>query len=480
MKKYTLLFLAICLVAINPLTAQKKGRITEVIILHTNDMHARIDNMAKLAYLADSLKKTRKYVFLVAAGDNFTGNPVVDMVEDKGYPLIDLMNRCGFNLSAIGNHEFDLGQEKLNARIKQALFPFISCNIDASQAILKQPEPFTILKAGRLKIPVLGIIQLGENGLPDSHPDKMKGVAFSNGLEKAKEYKWLKNKYGKLIALTHLGVDDDKKLARVMPELDLIIGGHSHTVLNEPVMIDSVMIIQAGSGLKYAGKATLLFRKGKIVERKAELIPLNSIPGEQPEVKMLIDKYNDNKELNRSIAEATESINGYDELGSLMTDAVTATLNTDFAFQNNGGIRIPSILKGNITLKDVYKLDPFGNQVVTYKMNLNEIKSLIVNSFNRNKEIDLQVSGMTYEVITDSKGSFKDLRMTDIQGQPLETGKIYTVAINSYMAAAYKFDHKDEGIASYDTTAQMLIEYLGKKQKVNYSGVKRVSMRSEQ
>jgi hypothetical protein len=87
---------------------------------------------------------------------------------------------------------------------------------------------------------------------------------------------------------------------------------------------------------------------------------------------------------------------------------------------------------------------------------------------------------MTYEVITDSKGSFKDLRMTDIQGQPLETGKIYTVAINSYMAAAYKFDHKDEGIASYDTTAQMLIEYLGKKQKVNYSGVKRVSMRSEQ
>ena len=116
---------------------------------------------------------------------------------------------------------------------------------------------------------------------------------------------------------------------------------------------------------------------------------------------MLIDKYNDNKELNRSIAEATESINGYDELGSLMTDAVTATLNTDFAFQNNGGIRIPSILKGNITLKDVYKLDPFGNQVVTYKMNLNEIKSLIVNSFNRNKEIDLQVSGMTYEVITD-------------------------------------------------------------------------------
>jgi 5'-nucleotidase len=86
-----------------------QGKQTEVIILHTNDMHSKIDNMAKLAYLADSLRNHHPYVFLVSAGDNFTGNPVVDLVPDKGYPMIDLMNRCRFDVSALGNHEFDSG-----------------------------------------------------------------------------------------------------------------------------------------------------------------------------------------------------------------------------------------------------------------------------------------------------------------------------------------------------------------------------------
>ena len=71
----------------------------EVVILHTNDMHSKIDNMAKLAYLADSLRQQHPYLFLVSAGDNFTGNPIVDMYPRKGYPMVDLMNQAGFNLS---------------------------------------------------------------------------------------------------------------------------------------------------------------------------------------------------------------------------------------------------------------------------------------------------------------------------------------------------------------------------------------------
>ena len=121
-----------------------QGKQTEIIILHTNDMHSKIDNMAKLAYLADSLRKLHPFVFLVSAGDNFTGNPVVDLVPDKGFPMIDLMNQCGFDVSTIGNHEFDLGMELFNKRMDQAKFPFISCNIDASGTLLKQPKPFVV------------------------------------------------------------------------------------------------------------------------------------------------------------------------------------------------------------------------------------------------------------------------------------------------------------------------------------------------
>ena len=120
----------------SPTWAQKSKKATEIIILHTNDMHSRIDNFGKLAYLADSLRRTHKYVFLVAAGDNFTGNPIVDMYPDKGFPMIELMNMLHYDVSAIGNHEFDMGQELQNKRREQAHFPFVSCNIDASGAVV--------------------------------------------------------------------------------------------------------------------------------------------------------------------------------------------------------------------------------------------------------------------------------------------------------------------------------------------------------
>jgi 5'-nucleotidase/UDP-sugar diphosphatase len=476
MKKTRILFsiAVLFLLAVSGnVNAQRKP--VEVILLHTNDMHSKIDNMGKLAYLADSLRKTHKYVFLMAAGDNFTGNPVVDMVEDKGYPMIDLMNRCGFNVSAMGNHEFDLGQEKLNARMKQSTFPFISCNIDAAGAVVKQVEPYILLKAGEIKIPVLSVIQLGQNGLPDSHPSKLEGLKFTDGMEKVREYAWLKEKYGMLIGLTHLGIEQDEPLAKEMPEFDLIIGGHSHTTLTEPMMVNNVMIVQTGSGLKNVGKIVLMVQHGKIINRKYELIPMASISKSDPVVQALINKYNDNQELNRVIAVAEAAITGENELGSMMTDAITHRLKVDFAFQNTGGIRVPSIPEGNISLKDVYRLDPFGNLVVLYTMNVAEIKSLILNSFNRSKQIDLEVSGMTYTAITDLNGLCVDVSMLDLSGAPLDPAKEYTVGVNSYISATYTFDHRDPGTTTYTTCSQTLIDYLLEVQKVNYKGVKRVS-----
>jgi 2',3'-cyclic-nucleotide 2'-phosphodiesterase (5'-nucleotidase family) len=457
------------------LQAQKVKGETEIIILHTNDMHAKIDNMGKLAYLVDSLRKLHPYVFLFAAGDNFTGNPVVDMVEDKGFPMIDLMNHCGFDLTAIGNHEFDLGQEKLNTRVKQADFPFISCNIDASEAVFQQPKPYFMLKAGKVRIPVLGIIQLGENGLPDSHPSKLQGLKFTDGITRAAEYKYLKTKYGMLIGLTHLGVETDEPLAKAMPEFDLIIGGHSHTTMQKPMMVGNVMIVQTGSGLKNVGKLTLKVKGKKIVDRQYELIPIQGIKQSKPEVQALIDKYNDNKELNVVIGMAEQPITGEDELGSMMTDAITSQMGLDFAFQNIGGIRISSIPKGEIRLKDVYKLDPFGNLIVTYQLNTVELKSLICNAYNREKQPDLEVSGMTFEVVTDNNGFCIDVVMKDMNGNPLEPGKEYKVGINSYISASYRFDHRDPGTTTYTTGAQALIEFIKTRKVINYAGVKRTS-----
>ncbi len=454
--------------------AQKHHKSTEIVILHTNDMHSKIDNFGKLAFLADSLRKTHKYVFLVAAGDNFTGNPIVDMYPDRGYPMIDLMNRLHFDVTALGNHEFDMGQELLNKRRQQASFPFISCNIDASGAVLLQPEPYVVLKAGKVKIPFLGIIQLGENGLPDSHPSRLESLKFTDGIVKAKDFLWLKNKYGMLIGLTHLGVEGDVPLANAYPQFDLIIGGHSHTTMKEPMMVNGVMIVQAGSGLKYVGMTTLQVAGKKIVDRKYELIALASINKSDPEIQSVIDKYNTNEEMSRVVGYAETAFENSEELGCLMTDAITKRMKVDFAFQNLGGIRIQNLPQGDIRLKDIFILDPFGNQVVTYTMTQDEIKSLICNAYNRDKQIDLIPSGMTYTVTVNSEGLCSGLEMKDMSGRILDATKKYTVGINSYISASYKFDHNDPGVTNYNTSAQTLLDYLGDVKKVNYAGARRV------
>ena len=475
LKTFFLLLFAITLFSVQyDAVGQKHRKSTEIIILHANDMHSKIDNFGKLAYLADSLRKMHKYVFLVSAGDNFTGNPIVDMYPDNGYPMIDLMNMLHFDVTAIGNHEFDMGQELQNKRRAQATFPYISCNIDASQALVKQPEPYVILKAGKIKIPFLGIIQLGENGLPDSHPSRLEGIKFTDGITKANDFMWLKEKYGILIGLTHLGVEVDEPLAKAYPQFDVIIGGHSHTTMTKPMMVNDVMIVQTGSGLKNIGITTLQVTKGKITDRKYELVPLAGIKGSKPEVQAVIDKYNSNEEMSRVVAYAETTFANEEELGCMMTDAITARMKIDFAFQNGGGIRIPTLPQGNIMLKDIFRLDPFGNQVVTIRMTYDEIKSLICNAYNREKSIDLVPSGMTYTVIVNSEGLCTDVEMKDMAGNPIDPAKTYTVGVNSYISASYKFNHTDPGTTNYNTTAQTLLDYLAEVKKVNYAGVKRV------
>jgi 2',3'-cyclic-nucleotide 2'-phosphodiesterase (5'-nucleotidase family) len=277
-----------------------------------------------------------------------------------------------------------------------------------------------------------------------------------------------------LIALSHLGVEDDEVLANTYPQFDVIIGGHSHTTMDKPMMVNNVMIVQTGSGLRNVGVTTLQVTKGKITDRKYELVPLANIKKNDPEVQAMIDKYNINEEMDKVVGFAETAFTSKEELGYLMTDAITARMKVDFAFQNGGGIRISHLPEGDILMKNIFQLDPFGNQVVTYTMTIDEIKSLICNAFNREKSVDLAPSGMTYTVIVNSDGLCSDVEMKDLAGNILDAGKTYTVGLNSYIAASYKFDHQDPGTTNYNTTAQILLDYLGDVKTVNYAGVKRV------
>ncbi|MGE5318194.1 MAG: 5'-nucleotidase C-terminal domain-containing protein, partial [Chloroflexota bacterium] len=184
--------------------------------------------------------------------------------------------------------------------------------------------------------------------------------------------------------------------------------------------------------------------------------------------------YNDNKELNRVIGTARQDISGSNELGSLMTDAVTALDEIDIAFQNNGGIRLDYLKKGPVTVKDIYKLDPFGNEIILFRLTPAEIKSLIKNSYEKaDKSIDLQVSGLTYTIIQGRDNKVKKVILKLDSGKKIKKDKLYNVGINSYIASSYIFDHKDSGRSIYLTTAQALINYITKHEVVDYKGIQR-------
>ncbi|MDR1984897.1 MAG: bifunctional metallophosphatase/5'-nucleotidase [Prevotellaceae bacterium] len=443
----------------------------QIIILSTNDMHAKIDNYAKVAAYVDKVRSENKNVLLLSGGDMFSGNPVVDKYADKGYPMIDIMNKIGYDYGALGNHEFDYGQDFLAKRIEQAKFPLLCANMKVSeQALIKQPEPYALFSLDGIKVCILSTVQVeNSNGklIPSTHPDRVKDIDFFQPVETALEYKYLRKKCDLFISLSHDGIDEDVILAQKMPELDIIIGGHSHTRV-DGMIVNDVLVSQTECYLKYVGKTTITLKGKKIIDKKFELIDVSTLQDENEEVKALINKYYEDSPLKEIIGEAGSDFTGKENLGGLMADAVTAVHNIDIAFQNSGGIRIGKIEQGNISLAKVYELDPFDNQIILFEMNYDEVYSLIKNSYRKgNKSADLMTSGISY-VIKVKNNEVADIEIRDIKtGNLLDKNKIHKVGMNSYISSSYVFDHKDAGKSLNITSAETLEEYIRQQKKVN-------------
>ena len=437
---------------------------TRIVIFHLNDVHGKIDNFAKVAAIIGAERKSGADVFFFSAGDNFTGDPVIDQYDPPGEPILDLFGRLKLDLMTLGNHEFDYGIERVRAVVSR--FPVVSANIDAGTGVLPGLRPYIVLttKAG-IRILVFGLIQIEPgNNLPSTHPDKVKGLRFSEPLAKARELRKLFPAAQILIALTHVGYDLDVALAKEMAGLDLIIGGHSHTRVDPAEStgaskVNGVLLTQAGADCRLLGRIDLLVKNGRVAEKSSRLIDLSSAKDEDPEVKALIAEYRRNPALQRVIARSPFEITGKDALGSLATDAMRYAHGLDIAFQNNGGIRLNRLPEA-ITLKDAYTLDPFGNQTVEIVMTPAEIRGLIKTSFEKRNEIDLQVSGMSYVVRTDAARQVREILLRNPDGSSLAEGKTYRVGMSSYVASSYGFVHKDPGRSLQTLTVDDLIKYL--------------------
>ena len=226
-KKYNTFFLTIVFLLLsNRFLAQET-----IVIFAINDPHSEIENFAKIKPLIDAEKVSNQKVYFVAAGDLFSGNPIVDYHEKKGYPMIDMLNKTDLDVSVIGNHEFDYGQAILNDRLAQANFPFICDNVSGGTGELGDIKGSTIITKNGFSIAFIGVVETGSpGGYPLTHPKRIKNLSFTEGLLSFPKYSNLKStdNVDLIVALTHYGGSKDEQILENYDFVDLVIGGHTN------------------------------------------------------------------------------------------------------------------------------------------------------------------------------------------------------------------------------------------------------------
>lgn len=433
---------------------------TEIVILHVNDMHAKIDKMPYLSTMINDIKAKHKNVLVFSAGDIFSGNPIVDKYSEKGYPVIDLINMMPFSLSTIGNHEFDFGGKVLAKRINELKHPVIACNIIKVPEYFPKPKPYYIITIDDLQIGVLGITQVSERGYPDTHPNNVKDFEFADGIEIARRILPNLKKYPIRIVLSHMGIEKDSLLATYEPEITAIIGGHSHVALQPMKVVNGVPIVQAECYLKYLGMMTIIVDNKKVISVKDTLLPINNSIKPDSIVLNKVNFYNNNEEFKKVVGYIGDSIIGEMALGSLITEALRRIAKTDFAVQNSGGIRINVLPKGPITVKQIYELDPFSNELMICKLKPQNIREIITYGYYKEGKLDIFSSGFKSKIYLDKKGKITKIDLFDNSGQLLDENKIYSVSMGSYLCNAYKFEKQSKPISTKMTTTDAIFKFL--------------------
>lgn len=477
MKRY--LSLTIIFLMIGCLAAFGRSRKT-IVILAVNDMHASIDNMALLATVVDSVRQEQKNVIVVSSGDNRTGNPVNDKYPEICFPMTNLMNMIGFNLSALGNHEFDDGASTLRHTINTSNFRYVCSNLYAKDSLRLHVEPFKVIEIDGLRLGFLGMIQVKKDNYPEFHPKNNVGLSFTKPEVELRKYgPWMSQFCNATMLLSHLGHEKDVEITASAPYLDVIIGGHTHTDVIDNDFHNGVLVTQNVARLKSVTEIKLFFEDEQLVGRSSHKIMLGRQTPKQ-NIQQLIELYNNNEIFKQVVAVADEDFNDKDALGCMMSDALRQYSGANFALQNGGGVRLNSLPKGNITLKDVYALDPFGNELQVLTLTGEQIYQLLASAYELDRFLPTIPSGFTYTMDVDSTThAIKSMEIRMDNGKLLNKKKTYTVALNSYMATVYQFGQPINIDVLGTTCTDAMLDVMRKKGHLNYLNMKRVTINIE-
>ena len=453
-------------------TAQERR---ELHILSANDMHAAIECMPRLGFVADSLRALYPDLLVLSAGDNRSGEPLNDMYEIPAYPMVALMNIVGFNATALGNHEFDSGQEGLAKLISMSHFATLCANVQPAAKWNMHVKPYQLFDCGGIKVGVVGAVALGAMGIPESHPMNSVDIKYTDPLETIQQYQFLRKECDVVLLLSHLGYNDDVKFSKELPWVDIIVGGHSHTQLKGGELHNGVFITQNKNRLARVTHTTLTLEHGKVVDRQAENIEIRGGQNEDKVIRALVDHFSQNPAFHRVLAQVDTPFECYEELGNMMCDAYVQEGHADLSFQNPGGVRFETFDKGGFTVADALRLDPFQNEAIMLQLTGKELIDMMIKCYDNDNQGFPYVGGMKVEYTVDpATKAVKKVVLYDLNGKKLDLKKTYKVVTNSYTVAIRPTNRKDLGQGMGKITAQLVMEYLEHQGHVSYQGSRRI------
>lgn len=442
-------FLTLSALALLPVLVLANEKFT---IVHLNDTHGQIEpvktrsgatygGFARVAYLVDSLRKSAEAsgstFYFLHAGDATQGTPLSNITG--GRLDMELFNEMGLTAMCLGNHEFDFGTSNLDSAMAVAKFPMISANIvDASG---KRPyKAFVEEKAGRQRVLIVGMTT--EYAGISTSPDNVRGLAFLPA-DSVLAALLDSLKYGDkdlIVVLSHRGWEADSVLATVEPRVDVIVGGHTHAILEEPTKVGNALIVQVGAKGIILGKLDLDVKKGKVVDYSGELHEVSDSTLSDPKMAEEIALASTQLEekiggrIGSSLIALVRGIGvdsaGTRSLGDLLAGLMRSQTNADVAFTNQGGVRA-DILPGDVSMKDVLAAIPFQNTIVTMELSGNDLQAVLDYDASLQGQAggSLHLAGVTY---TPKDGKAADIK---VNGVTLDPTKTYRIATNSFLAA---------------------------------------------
>jgi 5'-nucleotidase / UDP-sugar diphosphatase len=491
-RPFAFLFIAFLFLPVLALAPAQQATLT---ILHTNDTHGHLlpfsyptdvspgSTLAELTARTDiggiarraglvkklrgELNKEGTAVWLVDVGD-FSGGTAFS-TEYHGEADVAAMNAAGYDFGTLGNHEFNQSLAKLKNIISMFRYPILCANAVEKSTGKLLTQPSQVRAIGPLKIGVFGLVTADAS----DYPAAKEGVTILGEIATAQRLtKELRKEADIVMVLSHCGEKFDRQLAKAVPDIDVIVGGHSHSrILKDTIVLHSdelkaqdingTIIVQSHQWGGELGRLDLLVVKDAngawhIDRYLQKFLPVTQDIPEDPIVASVVERYwkpiapRYGEIIGKAAADFVERGNDLAPY-TLFADAIREAFGTEIELENMGGIRAP-LVKGDITRGALTEMDPFDDTIVTFSVNGRTLRKILQSDHPA-------VSGIRYRIEKDT------LTRVTVAGKPLENDRIYTGSTNSYFAKIAL-----KGIQIKDTGKQRLdvvINHIRKKRTVS-------------